>query len=76
MMLYVLPATLTFGLTLEAVFHNPGESGPSEDAWLLIGLVTVFWPITLPCILLSQYRKQQAKLQQVQDEAADQYATT
>jgi hypothetical protein len=75
MMLYVLPATLTFGLTLDAVFHHP-EGGPSEDAWLLIGLATVFWPVTLPCILLSQYRKQRTKLQKAQEEAADQYATT
>lgn len=76
MMFYVLPATLTLGLTLDAVFNHPEGRRPSEDAWLLVGVITLLWPITLPCILLSQYKNHQVKRQKAQEEESDQYAIT
>ncbi len=51
MMFYLLPATLVFGLTSNALFRD--DSTPNDDAvsWLCIAAATTLWPITLPCII-------------------------
>ncbi|NJN19931.1 MAG: hypothetical protein HC812_00355 [Leptolyngbya sp. RL_3_1] len=65
MFYYLLPATLTLGIVLEAFFRDLDETKANDQSLLLIGLVVLLWPITLPSILLHQYRKRQRKVQNV-----------
>lgn len=76
MMFYALPAALTLGLALKMAFLSPEGAKPSDDVWLLMGLITLLWPITLPCILLHQYNRQQTKPQAADEDPSVTYVTT
>jgi hypothetical protein len=71
---YLLPAALTLGIVLEAFFRDLDGAKSDRQSWLLISLIVLLWPITLPSMLLHKYRQRQSQVQPLAEQSAELYA--
>jgi len=51
MVFYCVPAGIVLLITVRALMKDDSTPNTDQFSWLLIGVATLAWPITLPMIL-------------------------
>jgi hypothetical protein len=54
-MFYLVPASLVFAFCTTMLCLDTTASKVDSEAWVLVVLAALLWPITLPSILRKQY---------------------